>query len=43
MNLPFAIPDHRYVGLGPTLAWLQVCRDPFYPVLYDSSEAFARL
>jgi uncharacterized SAM-dependent methyltransferase len=34
---------HRYVGLGPTLAWLQVCRDPSYPVMYDGSEAFARL
>jgi len=34
---------HRYVGLGPTLAWLLVCRDPSYPVMYDSIEAFARL
>jgi uncharacterized SAM-dependent methyltransferase len=34
---------HRYVGLGPTLAWLLVCRDPSYPVMYDSIESFARL
>jgi L-histidine N-alpha-methyltransferase len=34
---------HRYVGLGPSLAWMLVCRDPSYPVMYDSMEAFARL
>lgn len=33
----------RYVGLGPTLAWLLVCRDPSYPVMYDSIESFSRL
>ncbi|MBO3745392.1 L-histidine N(alpha)-methyltransferase [Streptosporangiaceae bacterium NEAU-GS5] len=34
---------HRYIGLRPTIAWLQSCRDPSYPVMYDSLESFARL
>ncbi|MFI6479725.1 L-histidine N(alpha)-methyltransferase [Nonomuraea sp. NPDC050663] len=34
---------HRYVGLVPTISWLLTCRDPSYPVLYDSLKWFARL
>ncbi len=33
----------RYVGLGPTLAWLVASRDPSYVLMYDSIESFARL
>lgn len=34
---------HRYVGLGPTLAWLLSSRDVSYPVAYDSIRSFSRL
>jgi L-histidine Nalpha-methyltransferase len=34
---------HRYVGLGPSLAWISVSKDPTYPIMYDSIEAFLRL
>jgi uncharacterized SAM-dependent methyltransferase len=38
------IPNrHRYVGLGPTLAWVSVSTDWTYPITYESREAFARL
>lgn len=38
------IPNrHRYVGLTPTIAWVLTCRDPSYPVMYDSLDSFARL
>lgn len=33
----------RYVGLGPTLAWLLASRDPSYTLMHDSIESFARL
>ncbi|WP_204071644.1 L-histidine N(alpha)-methyltransferase [Planotetraspora phitsanulokensis] len=34
---------HRYIGLRPTITWLQSASDPSYPVAYDSNESFARL
>lgn len=38
------IPNrYRYVGLGPTLAWVSVSTDWTYPLTYESREAFARL
>ncbi len=32
-----------YVGLGPTIAWVNACNDLYYPVMHDSIEAFPRL
>jgi uncharacterized SAM-dependent methyltransferase len=34
---------HRYIGLGPTIAWLLTSKDPSYPVAYDSIASFGRI
>ncbi|MFF4117121.1 L-histidine N(alpha)-methyltransferase [Streptomyces sp. NPDC001714] len=34
---------HRYIGLGPTIAWLLTSKDPSYPVAYDSIASFGRV
>ncbi len=32
-----------YIGLGPTIAWVNACNDLFYPVMHDGIEGFPRL
>ncbi|WP_336080956.1 L-histidine N(alpha)-methyltransferase [Nocardia sp. SSK8] len=33
---------HRYIGLVPTIAWMQTSKDPAYPLTYESMSAFGR-
>src|SRR5687768_12036416 len=33
---------YSYIGIGPTIHWLDACKDLFYPVMRDGIESFPR-